>query len=92
MLNQCSKLRVHPAPGVHILVAGCTCFRTCAPGRCMVLGTFIMIIYRNELLNILPGARFLLSMHPMGAQNNSLISNTVNSRTIQTIESSPVGL
>ena len=32
--------RVHPAPGVHNLVAGCTGFRICAPGRCMVLGNF----------------------------------------------------
>ena len=32
---QCSKFRVHPAPGVHNLVAGCTCFRTCVPGRCI---------------------------------------------------------
>ena len=32
---QCLKLRVHPAPGVHILTAGCTGFDTCAPGVCM---------------------------------------------------------
>ena len=36
MAEQCSKLRVHPAPGVHILVAGCTDVLTCAPGRCML--------------------------------------------------------
>ena len=35
-LFQSSKLKVHPAPGVHISVAGCTGFRTCAPGRCML--------------------------------------------------------
>ena len=28
---QCSKLRVHPAPGVHISAAGCIGFETCAP-------------------------------------------------------------
>ena len=39
-LGQCSKLRVHPATGVHILEAGCTSFRTYAPGRCMFLSSF----------------------------------------------------
>ena len=39
-LFQCSKLRVHPAPGVHILVAGCIDFETCAPGVCMLFATF----------------------------------------------------
>ena len=33
---QCSKLRVHPAPCVHILAAGCIDFSNCAPGGCMV--------------------------------------------------------
>ena len=33
--KQCSKLRVHPAPGVHILEAGCIYFETCAPGVCI---------------------------------------------------------
>ena len=28
---QCSKLRVHPAPSVHSLAAGCVDFETCAP-------------------------------------------------------------
>ena len=34
--EQCAILKVHSAPGGHILVAGCTGFRTCAPGRCML--------------------------------------------------------
>ena len=38
--HQCSKLRVHPAPCVHILVAGCIGFRTCAPSRCMLFSNF----------------------------------------------------
>ena len=33
-------------------------------------------IYRNEPMEILPGAWGFLLMHPMGAQNKSLISNT----------------
>ena len=36
---QCPKLRVHPAPCVHMLAAGCTGFSTCAPGMCMLLLT-----------------------------------------------------
>ena len=31
-VTQCSKLRVHPAPGVHILAAGGTHFDTSASG------------------------------------------------------------
>ena len=35
--EQCSKLRVHPAPCVHILAAGCMDFKPCAPGMCMYI-------------------------------------------------------
>ena len=42
------KLRVHPAPGVHILVAGWTCFSTCAHGRCML---FINFLYDYTEMN-----------------------------------------
>ena len=34
---QCSKLRVHPAPSVHILAAGCMDFKPSAPGVCMYI-------------------------------------------------------
>ena len=37
---QCSKLRVHPAPGVHILAAGCMDFKPCAPGMCMYIPNY----------------------------------------------------
>ena len=40
IIIQCSKLRVHPAPGVHILAARCMDLATCAPGVCMVFPTF----------------------------------------------------
>ena len=42
ILKQCSKLRVHPSPRVHILVAGCTDF--CAPGRCMFFFEILNIV------------------------------------------------
>ena len=40
MKHQCSKLRMHPAPCVHILAAGCMDFKTCAPGVCTIFSTF----------------------------------------------------
>ena len=40
MYIQCSKLRVHPAPCVHILAVRCMDFETCAPGVCMIFPTF----------------------------------------------------
>ena len=74
----CSKLRVYPAPCVHILAAGCiiTDFETCAPGVCMLLKfpQFIQvcIVSRKKW----PGASFWGSLHPTGAHNKTLISNT----------------
>ena len=40
MVPQCSKLRAHPAPCVHILAAGCTDFETCALGVCTIFPSF----------------------------------------------------
>ena len=39
---QCPKLRVHPAPGVHISTAG---FWRCAPSVCTFFELFIIAIY-----------------------------------------------
>ena len=41
LITKCSKLRVHPAPCVHILAAGCTDVGTCAPGMCMFSITYL---------------------------------------------------
>ena len=38
---------------------------------------FLIYLYRNEPIEIVPGAWFLIHMHPVCAQNKSLISNTV---------------
>ena len=35
-----TKLRVHPAPSVHILAAGRIALETCAPGVCMLLQNY----------------------------------------------------
>ena len=52
-------------PGVHILVAGCTDFGTCALARCILFQYFEYNFY--ELMDVQPGACFLKAMHPAGA-------------------------
>ena len=43
---QCSKSRVHPAPGVYNLAVGSTHFGTCAPGECTLFQS-ISIHYKD---------------------------------------------
>ena len=45
---QCLKLRVHPAPGVHNLAAGCTHFGPCAPGESTLFQMYLYTLYRSE--------------------------------------------
>ena len=66
----------HFAPGVHILAARCIGFETCAPGVCMLFGTFEQV-YIERHMNKWLGAPFFRSLHPAGAQNKTLISNIV---------------
>ena len=42
----------------------------------MLFFKFSICLYRNEHIQILPGARDFLLMHPMSAQNKYLSSNT----------------
>ena len=42
---QCSKLRVPPALGVHILAAGCMDLKPCAPGVCMYIQNYILYTF-----------------------------------------------
>ena len=53
---QCSKLRVHPAPCVHVLAAGCRDFSTCAHGVCMLFPYISIPLYQEEHMDELPGA------------------------------------
>ena len=46
---QCSKLRVHPAPGVHVLAAGCMDFKPCAPGVCMYIQNSVYLYIEMSL-------------------------------------------
>ena len=52
-LKQCLKLRmqgvkVHPAPGMHHLVAGCTHFGTCATVECILFQSISIHYNRPE--------------------------------------------
>ena len=64
-------------------MAGCTDFRTCAPGRCMLVQNveYTYKLYREKLMNLLQGAYFLKAMHPARAQNKTLNSNTGKARS-----------
>ena len=53
---QCSKLRVHPAPGVHILSTVCTNFSLCAPSVCRLFSSILIPLCEEEHMNELPGA------------------------------------
>ena len=77
--KQCPKLRVHPAPGVHISAARCTIFG----GAHQECARFLLRLYHYNMMlagcmaNI-PGAEFLGEGHLVGAQDNkTLISDTV---------------
>ena len=43
--KQCLKLRVHPAPGVHALAAGCMHFDTYEPGEWVSAPYFRVFLY-----------------------------------------------
>ena len=50
------KLRVHPAPGVHILSTVCTDFSLCAPSQCRLFSSILIPLCEEEHMNELPGA------------------------------------
>ena len=68
---QCLKLSVHPA---HILIPAC------APGECTLFQSisihYSTILYMLAHKRNLLGARSLVPLHPVGAENKCLISNT----------------
>ena len=66
ILSHCSKLRVHPAPCVHNLADGCTYFSTCAPGVCMSFSDIVTPLYKEEHMDKLPGAQFLVPIDAPG--------------------------
>ena len=65
MLRIGVTLRVHPASGVHILVPGCT-------QQVHAFPKFSIKSYRNEPMNIQPGACFFKGYAPVGSPSCSL--------------------
>ena len=72
---QCPKLRVHPAPGVHISTARCTIFLGVHPvcARCF---RHLLLLYIGRVHGTIYGCTVLWEVHPASAQTNSLISDT----------------
>ena len=73
--RQCSKLRVHSAPGAHISAAGRTFFGHVRP-MCAHFFTQFSLQYTRGVHRKIPGRTVLIWMHPRGAQNKTLVSNT----------------
>ena len=72
---QCSKLRVHSAPGAHISAAGRTFFGRVRP-MCAHFFTQFSLQYTRGVHREIPGRTVSICLHPRGAQNKTLISNT----------------
>ena len=72
---QCPKLRVHPAPGVHISTAGCTILGGVHPVCARFLG-HVLLLYIGMVHGAISGCIVLCGVHPASAQNKSLISDT----------------
>ena len=72
---QCPKLRVHPAPGVHISTTGCTILGCVHPvcARCL---SHLLLLYIGRVHGAISGCTVLSKVHPVSAQNKSLISDT----------------
>ena len=72
---QCPKLRVCPAPGVHISTAGCTILGGVHP-VCARFLSHLLLLYIERVQGAISGCTVLWEVHPAGAQNKSLISDT----------------
>ena len=73
MIPQCPKLRVHPAPGVHISAAGCTIFGGVHP-ECARFLSYLLLSHIGRVHGEVSGG-----VHPVDAQNKTIISDTVPS-------------
>ena len=70
--HQCPKLRVHPAPGALPFD-----FRRCVPGVCTFFEPVIQL-HIKRVHGKTPGHTFLGEVHPVGAPNKTLISDTAH--------------
>ena len=73
--EQCPKLRVHPAPGVHISTAGCTVLGGVHP-VCARFLSHLLLLYIERVHGKISRCTVLWEVHPASAQNKSLISDT----------------
>ena len=67
---------MHPAPGVHISMAGCTILEGVHPVCARFLG-HLLLLYIGMVHGTISGCTVLWEVHPASAQNKSLISDTV---------------
>ena len=67
---------MHPAPGVHISMAGCTILEGVHP-VCARFLSHLLLLYIGRVHGTISGCTVLWELHPASAQNNSLISDTV---------------
>ena len=72
---QCPKLRVYPAPGVHISAAGCTIFRGVHP-ECARFLSYLLLLHIGRVHGENSGRTVSGGVHPVGAQSKTLISDT----------------
>ena len=72
--KQCPKLRVHPAPGVHISTTGCTILRVVHP-VCARFLSHLLLLYNGRVHGAISGCTVLWEVHPASAQTKSLISD-----------------
>ena len=72
---QCPKLRVHPAPGVHISTVGCTILGGVHP-VCARFLSLLLLLYLRRVHGEISGCIVLWEVHPASAYNKSLISDT----------------
>ena len=69
--QKCRKLRVHPAPGLHISTAGGGVHPVCA--RFL---SHLLLLYIGRVHGAISGCTVLCEVHPTSAQNKSLMSDT----------------
>ena len=73
--GQCPKLRVHPAPGVHISTAGCTILGGVHP-LCARFLSHLLLLYTGRVHGAISGCTLFWEVHSVSAQIISLILDT----------------
>ena len=66
------KLRVHPAPGAHIFMAGCTLFGG-VHAVCPCFLSHLLLLYIGRCMELFPGAQFSGTEHLYQKEKNSVL-------------------